>query len=145
MKLTAACGARSLSAGVRRRRRGTALSQRLGIMARKSARHRLLFVLGLILYLWPRPGHGQAVAPMRASVLYRASDGAAPSLAIAPDTVRDKKVAAAIGFGLLSGLAMAVAIGDADGDTGVQTRLILLFAAVGAIAGYVTGGRSSSD
>ena len=62
-----------------------------------------------------------------------------------PDSVREQRIAAAVGFGFLSGLVMAMAIGDADGDVKLQRRVILGSAALGAIGGYITGGRSTPD
>jgi hypothetical protein len=59
------------------------------------------------------------------------------------DTVQDKRIAAAIGFGVVGALLGGLIAGGGDDGFLPSTPTIIVFGVVGAVAGYITGGRST--
>lgn len=85
----------------------------------------------------------QSVAPMRSSVLYQPTSSVAESAALSDSVTQKQRIVAAVGFAALGGLIGMIATADADGAPTGSLPVILLLAGAGAVAGYVTGGKST--
>ena len=57
-----------------------------------------------------------------------------------PDSLRDEKIAAAVGFAILGGLIGGLAANTFYNDSPL---LVVTFAGFGAVAGYITGGKAT--
>jgi hypothetical protein len=58
---------------------------------------------------------------------------------------KDQRIASTILWGAIAGGMGMLIFGDADGNKGQETAIILGMATIGAVAGYVTGGRPAKD
>ena len=104
---------------------------------------KLLLALA-VLVMTPARGEAQSVAPMRPSALYQPTSTVAEAYASSDTVTQKRRIGAAVGFAVLGGLIGMIATADADGAPHGSLPVILLLAGAGAVAGYVTGGKSTN-
>jgi hypothetical protein len=85
----------------------------------------------------------QVISSPQPSVLYQSSVVTRDELVAASDTTKDKRIAAAVGFGLVGAIVGGLIAGGGDDTFLPSTPTIIVFGVVGAIAGYVTSGKST--